>query len=363
MHNDTGIFDGLSAQDVKRTSMLDDLFIPHPRALFIQARSERLYREAKLRPGKPGEAVMFVGPSGIGKSEALQMFCCTINDAEFEAKGLKRGDRITNQDGLSKSEYIPVLYVSVPEVANLKDFYSEILVCLGEENPRGTVSSMRPRLVKAIKNAGVELIVIDELQHLVDTENDRVKRNVANAIKRLLDVLKLPMVLAGMDESKRIFGPSLETKRRTDWCFDIRPYDRRSDEDSNAFNQFLVQYDAALVERGCFKKLSCLSDPTRAARIHYAARGAVGHVGRLIKAAGTIAIEARFPFIADEHLAAACDAIFLDPFLKEIEVNPFRTGELPAFQYLAGEAPKAPKLQVSKRRANKKKTESELHPA
>jgi hypothetical protein len=163
-----------------------------------------------------------------------------------------------------------------------------------------------------------------------------------------------------MDESKRIFGPSLETKRRTDWCFDIRPYDRKYDPDSTAFNQFLDQYDAALVERGCFKKTSRLSDPIRAARIHYAARGAVGHVARLIKAAGTMAIEAGSACITDEHFAEACNAIFLDPFLKEIEVNPFRTGELPAFQYFAGAAPKQ---QGSKRRSNRKKSESELRPA
>ena len=359
-HDDTGIFDGLSAQDVDRTSMLDDLFIPHPRAGFIQARAERLYREAKRRPGKPGEAIMFVGPSGIGKSEALQMFCYTINEAEFKKNGLKPGDRITTQDGLSKSNYIPVLYVSVPEAASLKDFYTEILVCLGEENPRGTVSSMRPRLLKAIKNTGVALIIIDELQHLVDTENDRVKRNVANAIKRLLDVLKLPMVLAGMDESKRIFGPSLETKRRTNWCFYIQPYDRKNEKDWAAFNQFLSQYDVALVERGCFKKSSSLSDPIRAARIHYAARGGVGHVSRLIKAAGTLAIEDGASCITDRHFAKACDLIFLGPgFLQEIKINPFRTSELPAAQYFAGETSKGKQRQ---RRAGQKKTENEIRP-
>ncbi len=332
----TGIFDGLDDNDVDRTSALDRFYIPHSRAHLIQVRAERLMREARRNAGLAARAIMFTGVSGVGKSEALAVFKQKVTEAQLKIRGVDENDTVVNDDGMYKRKIIPVAYVNVPESASLKDFYMDFLAALGDGNDSGTVASMRIRIKKNVKNAECSIIIIDELQHLVDTENMRVKRNVANAIKRLLDVLHVPIVICGMVEAAGIFGPSLETKRRTDFCISITPYDFKDPKDRGDFVGFLRDYDEALVESGCFPKSSGLADEIRAQRIHFAARGCVSHVSRLIKAAGTFAIERGARQIEDCDFTRACDAIFmLEP--PEIPLNPFRSSEIPAYHYRAGE--------------------------
>jgi hypothetical protein len=327
------LFDVLPDSDVDRTAALNHFYIAHPAGLYIQARVERLLRESRRNAGLAAHAILISGPSGVGKSEALLVLANHVNAATFKARGIEPGGSVVDEDGMTMRTVIPVAYYNVPERADLKDFYAGFLESLGDENPVGSTSTLRLRVQKAIKDAGTELIIIDELQHLFDTENMRIKRNVANAIKRMLDVVKVPIAICGMDDARKIFGPTRETKRRTDWCINVKAYDIKQPKDRSAFFEFLESYDEALVGSGCFTRSSNLSDKLRGSRIYFASRGCVGHVARLIKAAGTLAIEAGSHLILDAHFRAACDLIFLqDP--KEIDVNPFELTEMPAPQVI-----------------------------
>ena len=149
--SNTGIFDGLSDSDVDRTAALDRFFIPHSRAELIQAAADRLFREAKRNSKLAGRAIMFTGVSGVGKSEALQVFAELITKSELEKRGADEDGMIADDDGLTKRRIIPVVYINVPESASLKDFYTTFLKELGNENPIGTVASMRSRVKLNLK--------------------------------------------------------------------------------------------------------------------------------------------------------------------------------------------------------------------
>lgn len=85
---------------------------------------------------------------------------------------------------------------------------------------QGTEKILTARLKQYLLTTDVELLIIDELQHLIDTDTQRVIKKAADWLKQLLNDVNLPIVFGGIKEDAiNIFN----SNRQLDERFPCKP--------------------------------------------------------------------------------------------------------------------------------------------
>ncbi|WP_420794173.1 TniB family NTP-binding protein [Paenibacillus qinlingensis] len=70
---------------------------------------------------------------------------------------------------------------------------------------KGTEKTKRVRIVDYIESKGVELLILDEFNHLLDSDTKCVLQKVADWIKGLANTIKNPIILSGVPDAEKIF--------------------------------------------------------------------------------------------------------------------------------------------------------------
>lgn len=149
------------------------------------------------------------GVSGVGKSTAFKIYA---------GRHPRRKD--------STGTVVPVLLVSIPAQPTTKVLYTDMLRALGANDPGwGTADHQRARLLMLCKACGVELILMDELQHFIDRGTARTHGAVADALKSLLDELDIPCVLGGAPRGRKLFALNNQLRNRFTRTVSLRPFD------------------------------------------------------------------------------------------------------------------------------------------
>lgn len=272
--------------------------------------------------GQRAECLVLHGVSGSGKTQLLQLYRQRF--APYIAQIVEDDDPARHESFL-KSE---VVFVETPSPASRTALIDRIQASL-EPDPlwiKMTLGQRRERLIKMLQKAGVQLLIIDEFQHLFDRRSQRVVQEAADLIKSLLNAAVCPIVLAGTPDILKVLQEASQLKTRMYASPKLSPFSWDDPYDQNLFCSYLVEVERKLA----FDEDSNLADLDCAKRIHYASRGLVGEVARLLIKAADTAIRAGLPRITNECLAAAVDyAWILD---DNMPVNPFRAKSLPARQ-------------------------------
>lgn len=160
----------------------DKFRIPHPRLVDVGTRIEEMRRVAQrsreewLAKGRPKQRMphLFlpvIAPSGSGKSTSVRMYV----------------ESVVAREAL-REEQRTVVHVTLSSKASTKRLGSDILDEFGDPDFEvGTAEQLLRRAYNALEVAETDVLVLDELQHLINADTGSVTAwSVTETIKRML---------------------------------------------------------------------------------------------------------------------------------------------------------------------------------
>lgn len=151
-----------------------------------------------LRTGT-NQGFLIMGPSGVGKSALVKKYVNSVN-----------------AERAIEMERLPILYLDMPSGPTKKNLGSTLLKAL--KDPYASTNSESAevkfsRVVTLLENLNVELVILDEAQHLVDYKfSDMLE--AGDWIKSLLNTSKVSVVLIGMTRLERLKKANSQFRRR-----------------------------------------------------------------------------------------------------------------------------------------------------
>ncbi len=223
--------------------------------------------------GEP-QCMSLEGVTGAGKTTLVKTYADSFKRVETD-----EGTRI------------PVFYVSIPSPVTIKDLAQVALQRL--EDPaydKGTRASLTMRLAGLIKACGVELVILDEFQHLIDSKTNHILSQVSDWLKVLIKETGVPFLVVGIEGMVEIIlqaNPQLSRLFAAREKLDPFLWDWSREETVQEFARF-VHY----VERAVEKPLA--NDMPRQEllyRLHYATDGVVGNLMNLMLNTAVLAVK------------------------------------------------------------------------
>lgn len=286
-------------------------FPPFARALHEIDGLLQMYRETGL-----AENLLILGESGTGKTTLCR---AVIQQHPRQA--------------LQERDWLPVLYIPIPPAATIAGVTEAMLSKLGDPAPnRGTISAKTARVFKLARGCGVELILLDEAQHIQDRGQLPTQYMVGDWLKGMADEIGVPTVLLGLPRVDSLLRVNEQLRRR---------FTRR-------LCMNLGQNEGSSIETECFQLFASLIPslpvPLRfgnydweefGQRLYYATDGRIAYVKALLGAALRWVVQRNLEAITPEELEAAfaCEIWSagigaLNPFNEKFEFRPLtRAGE------------------------------------
>jgi hypothetical protein len=251
---------------------------------------------------------MVTSPSGGGKTTLSTMY-------------MSRFPKRVTEEG----KCIPVLAATIPAPASVKGMVTSLLEALGDPIPdKGTTVTQTFRLYKLLRDCGVEMILLDEFQHIVDFDRLKILATAADWLKNLINNTNIPMVLMGIPGCDIILDTNVQLERRFSSRMMLEPFAFKTKPDQLEFRKFCK----ALDEKLPFDTRANLDSWETSFRIYWATGGVVGKVMALVRNAAELGIKSNVQNITFDQLAKAYEIKWglanLMRFGKRIE-NPFET--------------------------------------
>lgn len=263
--------------DEKRIRSLENIRVTYPRQKKVIDEIQRCREKSKYT--REPQCMLIYGNPGVGKSTIKEIYLSREN-----VTGIK-------------NENNPVLVMNSPILATIKSMLSSMLNTLGDPaSEKGTVQTMSNRLKKMMEKKGIELVIIDEFQRLIDCNSRRILKDVAETITLIMEETKIPFVFIGLPLAQQVFKSEEYLARR---CM--------KQESFEAFNwnsEFLTFLKIVDKNLPLYNR-SNLTDEDRAFKIHTATNGVAHYVMTLIKESAEMAIKNKCETITDHLLAAA----------------------------------------------------------
>lgn len=250
--------------------------------------------------------MLLLGDTGTGKT--------TVADT-YISKYLQECDSLES-DELTKK---PILKISIPSDATTIGILTKLLNELNHEDcVTGTLSRLMHRFMKAAKAYGVEMVILDEFQHLLRNQAQKRTRQAANAIKTLHDDLNIPIVMIGMPESRQVIEAHSELYRRFTYeQIELVPFSLDTEGETENFRSYIKSCALTLLESEV-KTVKLWSD-SMLLRIHVASRGKAALISRIFER--VLQKTDLSTQLKREHFAAVYSGMRLVPELKAF--NPF----------------------------------------
>lgn len=291
---------------------------------------------AAASPLKPSDLAEIVGdglaafkgiiiPTETQKTAVRQMDSLRIMGLRQPEGQQRRAYRYLNESGAGKStcahilkqhvesqpgrdpDMKPVLHVTLSTTGTPKSLASSILDALGDNySTRGEAELLLRRVRQGLKEFGVELLIIDELNHF---RYKNLAKDAANTLKNILTQGWVPIVMMGTTDAQSLFADNRELKNRCAPQVVLSPYDVEDTAgDLARWTGFLGRLDAELKRRGILPALSGLDDPDLAEDLCRCSNGLIGELHCILLAALEQTLLCQEEYLSHQRLVDAVDA-------------------------------------------------------
>ena len=272
----------LSAVDAGRK--IERLIISH--SSFVVAKNQ-LVRLADLahQLRDPGGLVL-AGESGTGK------------DSLIDAMKL-----LMPSSNLLDSVHRRLVIVNTDAAPSVGDFTAKMLIQLGysfAKFGKADNSERRDILVEALIACRVRLMLLNEFQHVIEGNRNKLGHALADWFKRLYDDTRIPMVFLGTPVVLRVLDINEQFASRFSGIYRLNPL-----ENSPEFLGILKAFDVAVPELAP----AGLATSRFSKRIHKATGGVMRPLKRLIKEAVMLAVTESESKVALRHFREAYQRI------------------------------------------------------
>lgn len=292
-------FAGMTPSD--RLQEVRNLIICYPRFYAVLDAIKECH--SQYQGDNEPECLFVKGNTGTGKTTLYKTYA-----ADYPRMSTSEGDTVR------------VLAVVAPASATVKGVASKLLWSLGDPEPyRGTRDTMTIRLLNLMKDCGVELIILDELNHFFDRDSDKLLKTVSDWLKELIIESRIPMVAFGLSTAEGVLGTEVnpQLSRRFSHRISLNPF-QWADDDGAEFRQLLsaIEQGIPLLEK------SYLSTYDMAYRFYYASDGVIAYIMKLIRNGTRLSLKEGREKLDREILALAFDTYVKQDKPKK-KYNPF----------------------------------------
>ncbi|WP_315071568.1 TniB family NTP-binding protein [uncultured Clostridium sp.] len=291
----------LKLDNYMKLKYMDELVIKYPLMNEILNKMEECKGLSQIY--KEPECLILTGPTRSGKSTFAEIF-------------LKRYPHIYNETGTE----VPVLYCMLPRPATIGGMVTEFLKKLGDPlyNINSVANKKTNRLKELLLACSVKFIIVDEVQHIIDTNSKKLIFDSSDWFKDLMANTKIPIMFIGLEDSTRMLIENKQLGSRVLNRYNLKSFNYGD----NAFKAILYFFDESIP----LKNKSNLLENDLWKHIFFATDGRLGYVKILLKEATKIALENNSDLITTSMLAEAFhsklhDVIGENPFLPGYDLE------------------------------------------
>lgn len=280
------------------------IFLPFPRHTLLHSRCDYLQKLGVANRGKPQMGLRVLGPSGSGKSTAAQEYKLLV-------------ERRTPPT----DTFVPIVYIPLEGASTSKRLMVQILHKLGDPlADRGTEQALRRRVIEYLRRLGVQLLMIDEVNHLSFRSN--ATADITDALKSFLDAGVTPIVFLGTDAARPMFASNLQLNGRLLAPLDMPKLEPSKSEDRDLFASYVWGLCEGVAEHRILRRNPALIEEATLGALMEVSDGIVGRVSRLFEVAIEIALRRGSETLEIVDLSLAVDRWALDQNFADR--NPFR---------------------------------------
>jgi hypothetical protein len=286
-------------------------------------------RETKRKaPFQPKRWSSIFAPTGSGKSTAIRMYLENVVSKEAVKRGLFPADMHPFE--IAAKQKI-VLHITLDGVTNIKSLMQVIMAAMGGPT-KGTKSDLTRLVYEHLREPMVELLIIDELQHLLP-KKDKDKRPddpgdeptaITDTLKSMLAVGCVPMVFVGIEDARHVIFNSKQLSGRNVQHIDYSRLDWTIPAERALFVTYCANVGLKLKQHHLFEQPSNFAVGDIPPCLHATSEGRFGMVSRIVEQAALIAADEGASQVQREHLEKAVDVWAIPT--KLIDYNPFRAG-------------------------------------
>jgi Bacterial TniB protein len=267
----------------------DGIYLPYPRHTQMQLAIDRVRLHGLKARGRPLRGLRILGPTGSGKTTGIE---------EYHAHLLRTGRYAERQ--------MPLLYIRLRTKTTVNQVLRSILQKFGDRYAmRRRSDELHEQVRNCIRRGAVELVVLDECQHLKNLSNDSLQ--VTDQFKVFLDDSIAPVVFVGTYEAQAMFRANPELCSRLSEPVDLSPLRPNDPGDVAMFQGFLRRLDGAMVERDLVGQSSNLDEAVQLKGLFEASNGIIGTAYRIVRAAMLLSISREAELVEVADLSAAVE--------------------------------------------------------
>lgn len=296
-----------------RKEHVKKIIVEHPRYKIILDKIEEIHLLS--RGSVLADNLFLYGSTGVGKSTVLKEYA-----SRFHRQIV---------DGNTK---IPILYFKVPVGATPKSVASSMLLAMKDPNyDKGTETNQTARILNFVQKCEVEMVIIDEFQHLIDRETQHVLNRASEWVKKFSEDANIPIILAGMKESEIIFDHNEQLDRRFTEKEELKGFEFSTREEQTEFRIFLNTIDEQLP----FPHRSNLADVKMAEKFFYVSNGNPYYINKVLQEATVLAAKSGSDTIDQNHLFSAFNKLKISK--RPNIANPFKAEKFNIVEAIAKE--------------------------